>query len=233
VGWVGDTLHAKSQLATVRSERDRLRQEVIAAQGALTENTHLRNLVGLDQQLGLSSYGLVSARVIARAPTLWYATINVDRGSADGVRVDQPVITGEGLVGKVTAVSASAAQVTLITDHSSNVSAKVNETNDPGIIKADVGNPNDLVLDFLPSHSKVRRGDRVVTSGTLSSPGVSPDLRSLFPTGVPIGVVTSVDRSGVSVYPEVHVRPYVDLRRLDVVQILTRNVPGNQQASAP
>ena len=66
--------------------------------------------------------------MIGRSPTVWYSTITINQGSSDGVRDDQPVVTGDGLVGKVSAVSSNAAQVTLITDHTSGVSGRWSPT---------------------------------------------------------------------------------------------------------
>lgn len=227
-GWFGDTLHAKGELAKVRDERDQLRREVIGATATERENATLRKQVALDRNAGLAQYGLVSATVTGRSPTLWYATININRGSSDGIRSGQPVIGDGGLIGTVGEVFSGSASVTLITDHSSAVEAKVNETGDYGILKPDVGNPNDLRLDYVSADSNVARGDRIVTSGTIPDPGRRKLMPSLFPAGIPIGYVVRVDGAGGNVYPTVHVHPYADLRRFDVVQVLTKNVPGDR-----
>lgn len=225
-GWFGDTIHARKQRDDLRKERNQLRREVIGAQAARRDNQQLQRLLAVDQSSELQSYSHVTARVIGRSPTVWYETINVDRGSSDGVRVDQPVVNGDGLVGKVTAVTGGASQITLITDHTSGVSARVltsavgaGANGVTGVVQPAVGKPNDLLLDFVQRRSKLVQGDRIVTAGSTSS-----KLESLFPPGIPIGSVTKVDDAEVSLYQRVHVRPYADLRRLDFVQILER--PG-------
>lgn len=236
-GWFDDTLHARGERDKLRKERDRLRKEAIGADDARRQNEQLRKLVGLDQAGELSGYTPVTSRVIGRSPTVWYATINVDKGTADGVRLNQPVVNGDGLVGKVTAVTGGAAQVTLITDHTSGVSAKVltpvvtsSGNGVTGLIQTAVGNPNDLRLEFISAHSKLQKGDRVVTAGSTSS-----KLESLFPPGIPIGQITTVDDTEVSQYQRVHMRPFADLRRLDFVQILTHRFGGSggERAQAP
>jgi rod shape-determining protein MreC len=231
-GWVGDTLHAKGKLEQVTRERDELRQELVEATGAQRQNEELASLINLDDNNGIDSYAPVSANVTVRSPTLWYSGIHIDKGSSDGIRAGQPVIAGGGLVGKVSRVFSGSAAVTLITDHTSNVQAKVNETGDPGILRPDVGNPQDLLLDYVPPRSRVQEGDRIVTSGTLPDPGRRHTLPSLFPEGIPIGEVTRVEPAGTSssssIYPEVHVRPYADLRSFDVVQVLTKSVAGDR-----
>jgi rod shape-determining protein MreC len=180
--------------------------------------------VNLDRSNTLSGYQPVTARVIGRSPTVWYATITVDRGQSDGVRVDQPVVSGEGLVGKVTAVTGNASQVTLITDSTSGVSARVltplvtaSGNGITGVVQPAVGRPRDLLLEFVPRRANISKGDTVVTAGSRST-----RLESLFPANLPIGVVTQADDQELSQYQRVHVRPFADLRRLDFVQILTR-----------
>jgi rod shape-determining protein MreC len=220
-GWFGDTLHARDQRDKLRRELRSLRGQAIGGQSAVRENVQLKGILALDRSSSLTSYHPVTARVIGRSPTVWYQTLNVDRGSSSGVRVDQPVVDGDGLVGKVTSVTGSVAQVTLITDHTSGVSAKVADTGVNGIVQPAVGNPNDLLLDFVSSKNHVVKGEAIVTAGSRSN-----KLESLFPPGIPIGSVTRVDAQEVNLYQRVHVTPYADLRKLDFVQILTRPAGG-------
>ena len=217
--WVGDTFDAKDRAANLEKQRNALRKQVIAANQAMQENVQLKRMVGLNanKDLALSTYKPVTGRVIARSPSLWFTTITVDVGSSDGVRDNQPVVDGSGLVGKVTDVTSDAAVVTLITDHSSGVSSTVQRLNDSGILQTAAGNPNDLLLQFLPPKSAVKVGETVVTSGTKSS-----RLDSLFPPGIPIGTVTKADPEELNLYQRVHVKPFADMRRLDFVQVLTR-----------
>jgi rod shape-determining protein MreC len=225
-GWFGDTLNAKGDRDKLRKEIRTLRQRAIDDQAAIRENLQLKGLLQLDQSAQLNSYTRMTTRVIGRSPTVWYATINVDKGSSSGVRVNQPVVGSDGLVGKVTTVTPGASQVTLITDHTSGVSAKLNDTGVDGIVQPAVGDPNDLLLEFVARGSKVVKGEAVVTAGTRSA-----RLESLFPPGIPIGTVTRVDDQELSLYQRVHIKPYSDLRKLDFVQILVRaNGAGSQRA---
>jgi rod shape-determining protein MreC len=216
-GWFGDTLHARDQRDKLRKEVRALRTQAIDGQSAVRENVDLKGILRLDRTASLTSYKPVAARVIGRSPTFWYQTLNVDRGSSSGIRLNQPVVDGDGLVGKVTSVTSSVAQVTLVTDHTSGVSAKVADTGVNGIVQPAVANPNDLLLDFVSSKDKVVKGEAIVTAGSRSG-----KLESLFPPGIPIGSVTKVDDQELNLYQRVHVTPYADLRKLDFVQILTR-----------
>jgi rod shape-determining protein MreC len=219
-GWFGDTLNAKSERDSLRKQLDALRAQRIQDVSGAREAGSLKKLLGLDRSLKLADYRPVSSRVIGQSPTVWYSQINVDRGSSDGVGRDEPVINGDGLVGKVTVVTPNTSVVTLITDHTSGVSARVNETGALGIVQPAVGDPNQLVLQDLQRSDTVRTSDQVVTSGTISS-----RLDSIFPPGIPIGQVTKVSDSELT--KSVTVRPFVSLRRLDYVQIL---VPRHKSA---
>ena len=176
----------------------------------------------------------MAARVIARSPTVWFSSLKIDKGSGDGIRLNQPVIAAAtdtsgnavgGLAGKITRVTGGTAEVTLITDESSGVAAQVMPAGASGVVKPEVGNPRDLLLDFVEGGRRVTEGTIVVTSGFKAS-----RVESLFPRGIPIGEVTKVDLDEVELYQRVHVRPYADLRRIDIVQVLTRKPPATQTA---
>ena len=139
----------------------------------------------------------------------------MNKGTSDGVREGDPVINGAGLVGRVRVASGGSAQVLLITDGDSGISAKINESGATGIIETAVGDPTDLRLNFLGRNDEVREGQTIVTSGT-----ISPRYPSFFPEGIPIGRVTDVDADEGTV----RVRPFASLRRLELVQIVTEPV---------
>jgi rod shape-determining protein MreC len=228
VGWFGDTLHAKKQAAQLRKQRDALLKQVVGADAALSENRQLRGLVGLDSDIGLHRYRLVTARVIGRSPTVWYSQLEVDRGTSDGVRLGQPVVAGAGLVGKVTTVTGGSAVVTLISDHTSGVSAKVlDRAGDFGVVVPEVGNPGKLLIQTLPLRARIAAGDPVVTAGTRST-----RYESLFPANIPIGTITRVNPSELALSQEAHLTPDADLRHLDFVQILTRRGGSGLRAQA-
>jgi rod shape-determining protein MreC len=217
-GWFGDTVAAKGQVKDLRAERDRLRSEALAGESAVADNKRLSALLQLDGALSLKDYAPKTGRVIFQSPTVWYATIRVDKGSDDGVKVGQPVINEEALVGRVTEVFGGSAQVTLITDTTTKVPARAGRRQEFGIVEpASAGNPTDLVMKFTQPGAKIAVGDRVVTRGT------EPEDRapSRYPVGLPIGSVTRIVHPGTDTQ-EIHLRPYADARRLDFVQILTQ-----------
>ncbi len=222
VGWVGDTFSAKGQLADLRKQRDQLRQNVASGEEALRENARLQGLLNLDTTLNLKQYSPVSARVIGVSPTVWFATVNIDSGTGDGVRTDMPVINDAGLVGKVSVAASDAAKVSLITDSSVQVSVRVAQSGVSGLVQASVGNPDDLLMRYTSKRDRVLPGQRVVTAGTTSS-----RLESPYPPGILVGTVTHVDDAGTDAQV-VHVVPAADMHRLEFVQVLTRKLNGNR-----
>ena len=225
-GWFGDTLDAKGENEELRREVEDLRQRVAQAATAEEDARQLRGLVKLTRSDGFPlATNPVAARVIARSPTVWYSTVKIDKGSGDGISEDQPVIAAGGLAGKVTSVTGGTSEVTLITDASSAVSAQVMPSGATGIVKPEVGKPDDLLLDFVDRGRRVTEGTTVVTSGFTSE-----RVSSRFPRGIPIGRVSRVDLDEVELYQRVHLEPFADLRRLDFVQVLTEK--GRPQATA-
>ena len=217
-GWFGDTVAAKGQVKDLRAERDRLRTEALDNESFRADNARLSALLELDGALGLKAFAPKTGRVIFQSPTVWYATIRVDKGSDDGVKVGQPVINEEALIGRVTDVIGGSAQVTLITDQTMKVPARAGRRGVFGIVEpSSVGNPTDLVMRFVPPGARLAPGDRVLTRGTEPTDA----SQSLYPRGLPIGQVTRIDNEGTDTQ-EVHLRPFADMRSLDVVQILTR-----------
>jgi rod shape-determining protein MreC len=213
-GWFGNALHAKRQLAEVRKQNDRLRGELLARTDDERGYKRLLRLYKLDGGLHLSDYRPVTAEVIAQPPNLWYATVNIDKGSSAGVQVNDPVIDGEGLIGKVTATAPDGAQVSLITDSAVAVAAMIAETGAPGMVYPKVGATNTLVIQYLPANTPISVGNYVVTSGTISSKG-----SSLFPRWIPIGQVSSVAEEAP--YKTVEIHPLANLHGLETVQVLT------------
>lgn len=221
-GWFDGMVHAKSQNAELRKQNARLQHEVVAEQAEKRSYRELLSLFHVDQ-LGVNQYHPVTATVIGKTPNLWYATVDIDEGESAGVRANDPVINENGfLVGKVAQTAPDGALVDLITDSSMGVSARVGTSNATGIVQPKVGDPNDLLLTYLPASAQANEGEYVVTSGTVSSPD-----DSLYPPGLVIGQVTSTGEEGG--FKTVNVRPIANLHELDTVQVLT-SVPGSRPA---
>jgi rod shape-determining protein MreC len=236
-GWAGDTISAKGKVKDLTKERNQLYRDLVTERGAKAENVRLQHLLELDGS-GLAAYKPITARVIGSSPTLWYATIVIDKGSSAGLRVDMPVIAADdnngALVGRVTNVTGDAAQVTLITDQTVAVPARVvadphnnrpprNLAQSPtGDVQTEVGQPNDLILQYTTRNDDIRPGDSIVSAGLCSS-----RVQGIYPPDLPIGKVTLVQDSGTDAQ-KVHVHPLVNMRRIQFVQVLSKRVNGNK-----
>lgn len=228
-GWFSDTIHAKSEVSTLRRENQKLTQLLDQAQYAETQNAQLRRMVGLDSAAGISAYSPLAANVIERDPTLWYQTVEVDKGSDDGVHVDDPVLGDRGLVGVVSQVGPNFAVVTELLAPKFAAAAMVEDgAGDTGVLVPAVGQPSQLMLQSLPSHANIQAGQQVVTAGFRSG-----KLTDLFPPGIPIGTVSNANQNTLIDSQEVQVRPLADLLHLTVVQILTKPMATTQRASLP
>jgi rod shape-determining protein MreC len=226
-GWAGDTIDAKDQNADLKKEVQDLRGKLAQAETGLRDAGQLKALASLHAENYFpQSTDPVTARVIARSSTVWYSTIKIDKGSDDGLRVNQPVIAAGGLIGKLTSVTGGTSEVRLITDGQSGVSAQVFPAGVTGVVRPEVGNPEDLLLEHVESGRRVTENTLVITSGFTSS-----KTESLFPRGIPIGRVTKVDLDELETYQRVHVKPFADMRRIDLVQVLTRRGVAQQAAS--
>jgi rod shape-determining protein MreC len=222
VNWFDQTFDARGRNSRLQDELRVVREEAVGSGAALAENAQLRKLLSLDRNGAIpSGYDPVTGRVIARSPTVWFADVTIDAGSDDGVEVNDPVVNGDGLVGTVSAVTGGSAQVTLIADHSSAVSAKVVPVAVQGVVRPNVGDPGDLILDFIDSTKHVHRGQAVVTAGWRAE-----EIESRFPPNLPIGEVARAPILEQEASQQVHVRPYADLRDLDFVQVLTGGSRG-------
>jgi len=222
VNWFDETFDAKGENEDLRAELEVTRKEAVGAKVALAENREMRKLLDLDESGAIpSGYDEVTGEVITRSPTVWFADVTIDVGSGDGVEVDDPVVNGDGLVGKVTAVTGGSARVTLLADHESRVSAKIVPGGIQGVMKPVVGEPDNLILDFLDAEEFVGKGQDVVTAGWRAG-----DIASDYPPNLPIGEVVEASLRQQEAQQQVRIRPFADLRNLDLVQVLTGGSRG-------
>ena len=217
VNWVDETFDARGENEELQDEVSALREELADSQEAVGENEQLRKLLELDRQNAtIAAYERVTGRVIGRSPTVWYSTVTIDVGSGEGVDVNDPVVNGDGLVGRVTETTRGTAQVTLITDHRSAVSARLLPDGPDGVVEPEVGDPEDLLLDFIANDEEVNEGQILVTAGWSNG-----RISSAYPYGLEIGRVTETSAGEQEAFQQVHVEPFANMRELDFVQVLT------------
>jgi rod shape-determining protein MreC len=216
VNWFDETFDARGENEDLRDQLAEARSRLAEAESAVGENEEFRKLLALDREAPAAEYEPQTARVIGRSPTVWYSTVNIDKGSSSNVEVNDPVINGDGLVGRITDTTPGSAQVTLITDHRSAVSASLLPDGPSGIVEPEVGDPDDLLLDFIESDEEVKEGQTLVTAGWSDG-----EISSAYPYGLEIGEVSETSVGDSETFQRVHVEPFADMRNLDWVQVLT------------
>jgi rod shape-determining protein MreC len=213
-GYFAGLVHVKRENERLKEEVTRLRQQALQGGTAIEQLRRLQELMQfIDSPAFPSDYEPVSTRVINFASEFDQRVV-IAAGSDHGIRDETPVITSGGLVGSVTRVTGSSAQVTLLTDENSAVQATDEATGAIGLVRHGQGEDS-LILDEVTKARNVEKGDIIVTAGTRHQ-----QYPSLFPRGIPIGVVTSVGQSDTSLYKQIQIDPFVDFSSLDAVTAL-------------
>jgi rod shape-determining protein MreC len=216
VNWFQETFEARGDREELEDEVADLRDQLAEQQTTARQSEELGKLDKLTGG-GLVPDGqeTVTARVVGRSPSVWYSTVTIDKGTSAGVRVDDPVVAADGLAGKVTSATNGTAQVTLITDSTSSVTARVLPEGATGVVEPNVGEPEDLQLNFVQEGEEISEGEMVVTAGFSTG-----DLGSIFPPGIPIGRVTESSLEEQQAYQRIHLEAFADLRDMDFVRVL-------------
>jgi rod shape-determining protein MreC len=210
----------------VRAENRRLREEVqeLRVQSLRVietddENRRLRRLLALQEQLPLTT---LSGEIIAREWGGWIRSLTVNRGRGDNVPRLTAVISPNGLIGRVVDVRPGASIVQVLTDPTSTVGAHVLRTRTPGIVEGDPRGT--LRFKFMARDgAAIQNGDVLVTAGQ----------GGLFPRGIPIGTVRSIDNRGAALFHYAELTPAVDFARVDEVLLVTGDAQRDLTAYFP
>jgi rod shape-determining protein MreC len=224
-GYGSELVGAKSENEKLREQVELLRKELIREQTAARENERLRDLTRYISGPNFpDDYRAVVTRVVARPPSAYNQVVLVAAGSSHGIAVNDPVVTEDGLVGLVTEVTANGARVTLLTDQASAVSALVLQSGAAGIVRHGPSDGSALVLDRVGKDELVSEGDLVITAGWRTG-----NLESLYPRGIPIGMVASVGQQDVDLYKRIQVAPLVNFDSLAELIVLVGNPKAKEQ----
>ena len=223
--WLHDLTVAKSENERLRTQLVRYRNLYVQSASALEQNVQLKALLEYeDTPTFPTDYRAVNTRVLVQPAGQFDQQIVVAAGANQGVRLHDPVVTADGLVGDVTRVFSRLARVTLLTDEELAVGA-MDVTGATGLIRHGPSAGTTLVLDRVTKDQVVRRGDTIVTAGTLAG-----RLRSIYPKNIPIGIVQSASQTDIGSYKDIQVKPYVDFSSLESVAVL---VPKDRGRKAP
>lgn len=207
LGQVASNLTASTEtLSELKAENEKLTAKVAELTEAEKTAERLQALVGLKSTYNLQS---TAARIIGTAGDAWSRTVTIDKGSSSGFATGMPVCNSGGVIGQIIEVSATTSTVRLITDENSGVSAMIQSTRAQGTLK---GQPDgSLKLEYVPADADVKEGDIVITSG----------LGGVFPKGLPLGTVTSVEKATNAVYYTISVRADASAESNEEVLVVT------------
>ena len=200
--------------ADLRAQIETLSTEISTLVQDQEELRRLQDLYDLDQEY--DSYPKIAARIISKDPGNWYDTFIINKGSRDGVRVDNNVIGGKGLVGIVTEVGSTWSTVRSIIDDSSSVSAMTVSTSDNFVVQGDLELIDEGKLRFVELYDrdeKVTTGEQVVTS----------NISEKYLEGLFIGYVSEIEQDTNNLTKTGTIVTPVDFRHLKNVFVITRN----------
>jgi rod shape-determining protein MreC len=217
--WVASVSSAKSENALLKQRIRELRDEAIANRALGLKAQQLERLLQFEQGNNFpNDYRAVNAEVTSFPSNAFTHSLEIAAGSSAGVRLNSPVVSGDGLVGIVSNVQPQTAVVTLLTDPSTFVAARDIQTQVRGMLHTGPGGT--LILDQVPKQLRVKEGDVLVTDGTHNA-----RYRDLYPYGIPIGRVNSVNATDTATFLQVQVQPFANLGSPDAVAVLVPKKP--------
>ena len=223
-GYFSGLFGAKSENKRLKAELAQMRDDSTQTALLQKENARLRALLNYkDTARFPNDFTEVGASVLSSAPSDFSRQVVISAGSANGIRLWSPVVNAQGLVGQVTKLASHTAQVTLLTDETSNVAALDLRTQAPGLVSHGAGRSDQLFMGRVQKDLEVRKGDEVVTAGSLQG-----KLPSMYPRGLKIGTVASVGQNDIDIYKQIQVQPYVDFSSLGSVLVLVSKKPTPQ-----
>ncbi|MCL2135949.1 MAG: rod shape-determining protein MreC [Coriobacteriia bacterium] len=213
---------SNSEIEAMQDENAYLRSEVIRLQEYEQEVERLSELYGLSDVYGLEAVG---ARVISRSTDPWNRTITINKGTNAGVRVGMPVMSANGVIGRIQSAGPISAVVLLITDQSSGVAVYLQATRTDGVMEG--SSDGTLFLRYIGLDVNVEPGMTIVTSG----------LGGVYPKGIPVGTVQSVSFLPSDIYQTITIKPLDRVGSFEEVLVIIGSeseiLPGGPNQEGP
>ncbi len=210
--WLGSLVDGYVDLVHVRKENEELKERISDLTFQLQElreeaeeSKRLRKLLNFGETV---KYPLIPARVVGSDPSGWFKTLIIDKGEKEGVTREMAVVNHQGVVGKTVSVSPHFAKVLLVIDQNSAIDSLTQETRFKGILSGSYDKPCEL--KYITPMNEVVVGERVVTSG----------LGRIFPKGLSLGTIESVETQPGEMFQKILVKTSVDFSRIEEVLII-------------
>jgi len=214
-----DMARLQQRNAQLEAQVSQLQAQIIELQQQLTETRILSALVDFARANPENRYQ--AAAVIGRDPSPFLRYVIINRGSDDNIRRGMPVVTQQGLVGRIEAVTANAARVQLITDSASVVNAKIQPSGAQAVLKGQAS--GDLLLDLIPQGVSIEVGNLVLTSG----------LGGGYPPNIVIGQIAGIRSQPQELFQSATVQSVVDFNQLEIVLVIVNFRPVNIEPLIP
>ncbi|GAP20958.1 rod shape-determining protein MreC [Leptolinea tardivitalis] len=214
-----DIASLRQQNAVLTNANSQLQTQIIQLQQQLKEAEVLYALLDFARSRPENEY--VASAVIGRDPSPFMSYVIIDHGSDDGLRHGMPVVTQQGLVGRVDAVTSSAARLQLITDPGSSINVRLQSTQTEALLQGSI--TGDLTLEMIPQETKLKAGDLVLTSG----------LGGGYPSDVLVGQVVSIQHREGELFQSASIQPAVDFSSLRAVLVITNFKPVDIEPLTP
>lgn len=195
----------------LEAENSRLQVQIVELQQQVAEAQLLSTLVDYERRHVENEY--IAAAVIARDISPFMHYVIIDRGSDDGLRNGMPVITQQGLVGNIAAVTSGAARVQLINDPGSSINVILQQSGVEGVVNGQI--TGEIELDMISKNATIQPGELVLTSG----------LGGKYPANLVIGQVVTIRSEAYSLFQSASVQPAVDFSQLEIVLIIMNFQP--------
>jgi rod shape-determining protein MreC len=206
-----DMAELSQRASDLENENARLQSQIIQLQQELVDSQFKDELLGFARSRPEDTY--VGATVIGRDPSPFLHYLIIDKGSDDGLRHGMPVVTAQGLVGRVDAVIANAARVQLINDPGSSVNVQLASNRTEAVLNGSI--TGEVTIDMVPQDAEMKPGDIILTSS----------LGGTYPSNILVGQVVSVRKLETELFQSASVQPGVDFSSLRVVLVIVDFTP--------
>ena len=200
-------INVRQENAHLMAEIDNLKMENNRYRELLPTHERLQKLLQFKQT---TSRPVLAAQVVGLDPTGWFKSVIINKGEEAGIALNMPVVNANGIIGRVVSLSSNYAKVLLIIDQNSAVDCLVQRSRARGMVK---GLSAEICsLNYVVKSSDVAVGDIVVTSG----------LGGVFPKGIPVGEILSVEDNSGKLFKDIEIRPAVDFSKLEEVLVILK-----------
>ena len=200
-------INTKKENDELKTQLDKLRMENQKLQELEKEHKRFKALLGFMEK---KPNTLIAAKVIGEDLKNWFRCIIIDKGKNQGVRIKMPIITPKGVVGQAVEIDQWHSKVMIINDTNSSIDVNVDGKNTRGLLEGT--GQNILKLKYVIKNDAIEIGDKLFTSGK----------DGIFPQGIPVGIVITVDRNKAGIFADIDVMPYNNFKELDEVLIIKK-----------